>query len=70
MEMSNALVQVDNSTNMRIYDPIQPALVAAQRLSSSIPSLPQKQLALAPTSAVEAWYTSSTGARLARKRLS
>ena len=70
MEMSNALVQVDNSTNMRIYDPIQPALVAAQRLSSSIPSLPQKQLALAPTSAVEAWYTSSTGARLARKCLS
>jgi hypothetical protein len=55
---------------MDICDPIQPAFVAAQRLSSSIPSLPQKQLALAPVSAVEAWYTSPTEARLARKCLS
>jgi hypothetical protein len=71
METSSALVQVDNSTNMEVCDTIQPAFMANQRLSNPIPSLPQKQVALAPISAVEAWYTtSSTGARLARNFLS
>jgi hypothetical protein len=70
MKTSTALVQVDNSTNVEVCDAIQPAFMATQGLSNPISSLPQKQLALAPISAVEAWYTSSTGARLARKYFS
>jgi hypothetical protein len=63
METSNALVQPDNPTDIALCEPNQLLFIAAQRLSSGVPSLPPKHLALAPTSAVEAWYTNSTGAR-------
>jgi hypothetical protein len=64
MGTPNALVQLDNSTNINVCEPNQPSLKATRSLSNAIPSLPLKHLALASKSAVEAWYTNATGIRL------
>jgi hypothetical protein len=64
METSSALVQLDNPTNIGVCEPNQPSFTATQSLLNGIPSLPLKNLAVAPTSAVEAWYTNPAGVRL------
>jgi hypothetical protein len=64
MGTPNVLVQLDNPTDIDVCEPSQPSFTATQRLSNAVPSLPLTHPALAPTPAVEAWYTNPTGVRL------
>lgn len=66
METSNALVERDNLTTIEVGGLNQPSFTGTQSLINAIPSLPVKHLALAPTSAVEAWYTNPKVVRLVR----